>query len=185
MSFDAAAVRKELEDSGNSLVWEVETLWKLLKENDFYGDTRHWPMAHYAFMMACFARIDLLSRYWEGTNADQTLRMRRFMLKYMYPGKDKEVAIAIKLWRHGLMHTAEPRMILISNTETKVANLLHFGDWLPKEQHFTLIQGAYEVLNMAVTFFAADVRDALGRYLDDLEDSEDLQAKYLSSTFPN
>jgi hypothetical protein len=71
-------------------------------------------------VMYCFSTVDYFSSFWAGwndprehtgiTDNNQTRRMTGFLNKYLrYPVR--AAFIAVKIWRHKLMHTAEPRQI--------------------------------------------------------------------------
>lgn len=72
--------------------------------------------AFFPAVMYCFATLDYFSSHWEGWNQrapkgrTQTNRMALFEERYLLYGR-KESQIAIHLWRHKLMHTAEPRLL--------------------------------------------------------------------------
>ncbi len=74
-------------------------------------------------------------------------------------------------------------MLYDKRTGQEYAYLLHFGDWLPREQHFTLSDlPKSKILNIAITYLAEDLCVAADRYLIDLEnDVDQAQAKYLAA----
>ncbi len=193
--FDINAVRQEHTNATDQLAYEVNTLWEVFQETDWYGNTKHFPNAHHGYVMMCFARIDLLSLYWrppydpvrtpqyDHKRDKQTLRMRAFMEQYLYPQRVHEIRVAVQLWRHTLMHTSEPRRLRDKRTNQEYEYLLHFGDWLPREQHFTFAsQPTTEILNVAITYLVDDLRTGTDKYLNDLEaDIDSAQAKYMQT----
>lgn len=186
--FDATAVRDSLTEPVEHLVFEVNTLWKTFQETDWFGDNGHFPNAHYGYIMLIFARLDLFSRYWNGGEIwkdgkkNQTERMIQFMERYLHHNKMEEHRVAVKLWRHTLMHTAEPREVLNVSTKTGYRYLLHFGDWLPRTDHYTFdLLPSGKSLKIGITYLADDLKCALDRYLIDLDNDARLQDKYLNA----
>jgi hypothetical protein len=76
------------------------------------GPYHGMPRMLYGYMMSCFSFIDLLSQYaGSGVGSQgQTPRMISFMDQY-FGYEHSTNAVAVQLWRHTLMHTANPRRI--------------------------------------------------------------------------
>jgi len=110
------------------------------------------PMADVAYApfpvaMYSFATVDYFSSFWAGWNdirnrprsdrRSQTKRMADFLEKYLiYPQKESQLAVTI--WRHKLMHTAEPRELANEDGKT------HYG-WSISDQderHWELVAEA-------------------------------------------
>lgn len=185
---DVKSVRSELSETIDHLVFEVNTLWKAFQDTDWFGDNGHFPNAHYGYIMVIFARIDLLSRYWNGgeiwgkKKRNQTARMVAFMDTYLYANKKEEHEVAVKLWRHTLMHTAEPRDVYLQTPNIGYKFLLHFGDWLPISDHYTFdILPGGKSLKLGIVYLVEDLRQALDHYLSNLDNDPGLQQKYLDA----
>jgi hypothetical protein len=57
-----AEIADELIANATALNGEVSSLAKLFSETEFLGDNRHFPHAHYGYLMACMGQIDLMSK---------------------------------------------------------------------------------------------------------------------------
>jgi hypothetical protein len=136
----------------------------------------------YGFVMVCFSRIDLLSAYWRGNSSTQgqSERMIDFMQKYGVSTDREACDVAVQIWRHKLMHTAEPRMLIESGSGITYLWLLHWSaDQLPRDKHFVLTQtGGQKILNIALVCLIEDLRRALNAYLADLSSDTGLQSSY-------
>jgi len=136
----------------------------------------------YGYVMVCFSHIDLLSGYWQGNSSThaQTERMIDFMQKYVVSTDPEACNVAVQIWRHKLMHTAEPRMLIESGSGITYRWLLHWSvDQLPRDQHFVLIQtGSQKILNIALICLIEDLRKALNAYLGDLASDSSLQSNF-------
>ena len=76
---DLDAVRSTHAEALEQLEFEVNTLHREFQSTDWYGNQRHFPYAHYGYMMEIFSQVDLLSRYWAGYDRPgQTRRMVGF-----------------------------------------------------------------------------------------------------------
>ncbi len=112
-TFDPQAVRSQFEERIGSL--EADTNRCFWKIEGGPGEA-YFPPIFYAF-----ATIDYFSSYWAGWNDPagdrtkrQTTRLVDFMVKYFgYERRASTVAVAI--WRHKLMHTAQPRVLRARN----------------------------------------------------------------------
>jgi hypothetical protein len=104
-----------------------------------WGTSTHGlPDALFGYIMGTFARSDLLSAYWRGSWDHQTVRMLD-LFESLARQQRLNAAIAIKAWRHKLMHTSSPRVVKDSSTGICYRWLLHWGDdQLPRAQHFQL-----------------------------------------------
>ena len=146
-----------------------------------WGEELHgFPYTLYGYMMTLFARIDLLSAYWAGdaSTKGQTLRMIDFMDKYMSSNREAN-SVAVQMWRHKLMHTSEPRNLLDERTNKVYRWLLHWGERLPADQHYTFAETSdSRILNLGLLYLIEDLRRAVGTYLSDLSVDPSLQSKY-------
>lgn len=168
---DFQAVRAEHTQAINQLSFEIETIWRQLQSNDWYGETSHFPFMHYGYMMATFARLDLLSRYWAG-DTPQTKRMVAFLDQYVHPGKTEENCVAVHLWRHTLMHTGEARRIVDKTTNKQYTWRLDFGPGTQMPPHYTIYYSASDrlwVLVIRLTSLVEDLKQGQEAYLRDLD----------------
>jgi hypothetical protein len=113
-----------------------------------------WPIsepgapgpAFFPPVMYCFATLDYFSSFWAGWNdlrhrpsghsCNQTDRMSAFSERYLlYPQKESQ--IAIHFWRHKLMHTAEPRALLLRDPAIKESYIWSTGT--SRENHMRLV----------------------------------------------
>ena len=132
--------------------------------------------------MGVFSRVDYLSLIWAGKNGDQSKRMVDFLTKYMSRDREKH-SLAVKLWRHTLMHTARPRALHDGRTGKALYWLLHWGEHLPKEQHYEFSETSdTRILNLALMYLIEDLQHALTQYLTDLSASTDLQSAAARAT---
>ena len=179
---DVAQVKLQLNKLLQDFKLQVEAVYQtsVMPNWDSGASWHRMPHILYGCMMWSFAFIDLLSGYWTGTTSQhgQTDRMLGFIERYLKKPR-REASIAIKMWRHKLMHTALPRILRDSNTGKSYSYLLHWADQLQIGQHFTLspnIEG--ENLNLSLFFLIDDIKLGLERYLDDLAKDPDLQNNY-------
>lgn len=122
---------------------------------DFHG----FPSILYGTIMSAMSLSDRLSCYLVGeAGGDQTKRMRAL---FETRGHSAESAkVAVQLWRHTLMHTGMPSIVIDHKTGISYHWLLHWGsDHLPKVQHMTFQQlGPNErVLNFGASFLVDDL----------------------------
>ena len=169
---------RELIGSVDRLAREVEEVyWKLVVPT-WGGDLHGLPDALHGYMMGVFARIDLVSAHWRGTYKDQTQRVIDFMDRYF--GTNHEAnSVAVQMWRHKLMHTAQPRYLRDSEAGILYQWLLHWGSHLPQEQHFTFTTTASSrILNLGLVYLITDLRRAVERYRTELASEAKLQAAF-------
>jgi hypothetical protein len=157
--------------------------------------------AFFPIVMYTFATIDYFSSFWVGWNdpkgenrtrsynrdrRNQTERMVYFMKKYMnYPVKSSRIAIAI--FRHKLMHTAEPRVITARNKKEryywKITFDLDINHFLPQRVADDPNDPGYEHYDFCISVprLISDIENSIfgpQGYFYDLLSSEDLQGKY-------
>jgi hypothetical protein len=137
----------------------------------------------YGYVMGVFARIDLFSQFWKGTTADdkQADRMRDFLIKYF--GYNKESSyVSVQIWRHALIHTSKPRFWVNKRNDVVYKYLIQWGEQhLSRNQHFTIEgSGSNRKLNIGLLFLIDDLKKGLSHYLDDVDDSKDLENKFNS-----
>ena len=147
-----------------------------------WGGPQHgFPETLYGYMMAVFAKIDLLSAFWRGDEKRLTERMSQFLDLY-FPGTHTAHSLAVQVWRHKLMHTASPRILFGRDPGNKRTYrwLLHWRDHLPREQHWWLLETTTGecILNLALLYLVADIRAAAMQYLREMKTSVDLQRRH-------
>ena len=170
---------RELIGSVDRLALEVDEVYRKLVLPTWGGDLHGLPDALYGYMMGVVARIDLVSAHWQGTyKGDQTQRMIQFMDHYF--GTNHEAnSVAVQMWRHKLMHTAQPRYLRDSETGILYQWLLHWESELPQEQHFTFtITADSRILNLRLDYLITDLRRAVERYRTELASEAKLQAAF-------
>ena len=170
---------RELISSVDRLAREVEEVYRKLVLPTWGGDLHGLPDALYGFMMGVLTRIDLVSAHWRGTyKGDQTQRMVQFMDRYFCTNHEAN-SVAVQMWRHKLMHTAQPRYLRDSETGILYQWLLHWEEHLPQEQHFTFSTAAdSRVLNLGLVYLIRDLRRAVERYRTELASKARLQAAF-------
>jgi hypothetical protein len=173
-------VRKEHTAHIDALQREVKEVYSTLVL-PHWGDKLHgFPHTLHGYMMDLFARIDLLSAFWKGdaSSQGQTLRMIEFMDRYLSPNHEAN-SVAVQMWRHKLMHTSEPRYLHDDRTGKIYRWLLHWGEHLPSEQHYTFAETSdSRILNIGLIYLIANLNNGIETYLADLSASPVLQDSY-------
>jgi hypothetical protein len=160
---------RDLIDSVDRLALEVEEVYRKLVLPTWGRELHGLPEALYGYIMRVFARIDLVSAHWRGTyKGGQTQRMVQFMDQYVCTNHEAN-SVAVQMWRHELMHTAQPRYLRDPDTGTLYVWLLHWEEHLPQEQHFTFTTTAgIRTLNLGLVYLIRDLRRAVERYCTEL-----------------
>ncbi|MFB3812726.1 MAG: hypothetical protein ACE14L_01335 [Terriglobales bacterium] len=174
-------------DATNSLTallddfeWEIRSLYDaLILQNWDRPEPRgraRFPHILYGCVMWCFSFVDLVSCCWKGalSSQGQSKRIVDFLQNYLHRPRF-ECSVAVNIWRHKMMHTAEPRRL----HENGIAFhwLLHWGDELPKDQHFSMSADG-KTFRMALFYLVQDVRTALNCYLAELAVDSMLRANF-------
>jgi hypothetical protein len=181
--FDVQVVRKTLAEEVDQLILELDTLGNIFNETDFFNNINNFPYAHWGYMMTIFARVDLLSRYWEGRRnqrGEQTKRMVGFLDQYVWRGKHAENCVAVQLWRHTLMHTGQGRLLTDPDTGDIYTWQLYFGS-TQGIQHGRFWRHPHDqrmVLSIVISDYARDLKRGQELYLTDLTQSVSLQTTY-------
>jgi hypothetical protein len=141
----------------------------------FHQCPHHFPYTSYGFVMCLFSKIDLFSRYWFPAARNQTSRMATFLNQHVGYGIN-ESDVAVRLWRHCLMHTSQPRLLL------DPTNSVSYG-WLLQHELFThhcVFQntGNPRILNLGVLNLASDLRNAAKTLIYDLPNRSDVLSKW-------
>ncbi|WP_405151068.1 hypothetical protein OG308_15785 [Nocardia salmonicida] len=195
----ANEIADEIYSNAAALEWEVNTLATAFAKTSFFGDNRHFPHAHYGYLMACMGQIDIMSGCEAGniSSRGQTTRMQNFMERYLYPGKANEHRVAVKMMRHTLMHTGALRYIFDETTGVAYTWRIHFGGDFPTQfSHYSLTSEdatyqqdvissvaqissasvqAVEALNIQLTDFASDIKRVASAYTSKLRVDSNLQ----------
>lgn len=140
------------------------------------GELHGFVETLYGYMLRVFSHIDLLSSYWRGSNKYQSMRMVDFMDEHMSHGREAH-SVAVQVWRHQLIHTAQPRPLKDPSSNKIIYWLLQWGDrHLPKEQHFTFSETESQIiLNLGALYLIEDLRKSAAVYCDELSTSFPLQ----------
>lgn len=169
----------DLNEGMSRLSHEAWTVYQQIVLPNWGRPALRCPETLYGYMMAVFARIDLFSGLWRGSEAAQSVRMIEFLAHYM--GVNRQTAsVAVQVWRHKLMHTSRPRQLLETSTGIEYRWLLHWYDHLPRDQHFTFAEAPrMRILNLALLYLIEDLGTALTRYLADVRQDPILEANYI------
>jgi hypothetical protein len=160
------------------LQMEVQHIYTTQIGSGLNGILNNLPHTLYGYVMATFSHIDLISSYNLGTrNVSINTRMVHFLVRYM--GVDENISrILIEMFRHNIVHTSSPRPSTNRTTGITYRWLLHWSDdQLPREQLFT-IQEHEPIINLSLTGLLETTISGLKRYLDELDQSSDLQEKF-------
>lgn len=149
-----------------------------------FTDIKEIAPAPFPIAMYTFATIDYFSSFWRGWNQhspqgqNQTKRIVDFLEEFLeYPRE--ESFIAVNIWRHKLIHTAEPRIVKDKNSNKRYGWLI--GPRL--ENHWELQENHsdYYVINIGIFNLIDDLKEGIfGRngYFNKLKSSSDLQRNW-------
>lgn len=186
MTASSTDADSELERLKNQLVGDVDAL---MREAELvyaelvlphWGSAEHHglPRTLYGYVMGSFSIVDLLSQH-RYSDPSQTTRMRRFLQDYMGASPDA-AAVAVQLWRHALMHTANPRVLVEKASGRTFRWLLHWREHLPRDQHMELQQTDGEsILNIGLIYLVEELAAAVSRVFADAESSAGLRDRFL------
>ncbi len=137
---------------------EAEIVYRELVLPGWGSQHRHgFNRILYGFVMTCFSFIDLLSSYWRGSLTGQTGRMVAFMNRYVAERPAAHL-VAVKMWRHALMHTGNPQPMREERTGRMIVWRLHWsGDQLPRDQHMVLRSDGHLILGMGLIFLIEEI----------------------------
>lgn len=158
---------------------EAEYLYKNLVLPNWGSENLHgFPDILYGLVMGVMSRIDLVSCYYDKNTKPQTKRMVIFLNNYM-TDKNELNFVLVNMWRHQLMHTSSPREFTDTNSNIRYRWLLHWREHLPTEMHYTFIEaGNSKIINIGLIYLIDQLTKAFKKYLDDLNQSPELQKKY-------
>ena len=156
---------------------EAEIVYRQIVLPGWGGKYHGLPSSLYGYVMSAFAQIDLFSAYWQGNEKKQSDRMVAFLTKFMQPD-DYANSFAVQMWRHKLMHTGSPRILLDEKSGSTIRWLLHWGDeHLPRAQHFTFVDNR-TVFNMSLFGLLDGIGVAVMKYGDELTHDMQLVANF-------
>jgi hypothetical protein len=173
----AEQIGSELVSNVKQFSREVNEVYSRLVLPTWGTDLHGLPDALYGYMLGVFARIDLASAYWQGGDVgSQTARMVGFMEAFL--GRPSDLcAVAVQIWRHKLIHTAQPRPLKHPTTGIVHRWLLHWGEHLLESQHFTLSEsGEMAVLNLGLVYLIADLQRGLESFVGAAASDPTMQA---------
>lgn len=178
-------VRDELTRDLARLSDEIEVVHKEVVLPGWGGPMHGLHRTLYGYVMNCFAFVDLMSWYWSRTHqvaGNQTQLMIGFMKDQVGYG-ELASSVAVHMWRHKLMHTARPRMLVGRRTARRYRWLLHWGaEHLTRDQHMEFQQPPGDwILNIGLEFLVGDLRDAANRYLVTIEGSDKREAALVAA----
>ncbi len=144
-----------------------------------------FPDTLYGFVMRVMSHVDLLSQYWDLTpdnkkqKGHQTARMINFMDKY-FDARREQNSTLVHVWRHQLMHTAEPRIISDAATGIKYNWLLTWGDESFVVHHYEINTSRpnEKILQIGLIYLIDQLEIAATNYINDLRSSVDLQNNF-------
>ncbi len=175
---NVSTVQNDILTKLNAFEREVQEVYTTLVLPHWGGELHGFPYTLYGYMMTCFAHIDLFSAYWRGNDNKQTERMIAFMEKYISTNREAN-SLAVQVWRHKLMHTAEPRFLTNRTTGKVYKWLLHWYEHLPIEQHYIFQETSdMKALNIGLMYLIMDIKRGAEKYLTDLSTSAELQINY-------
>jgi hypothetical protein len=176
---DLERLRDELLGDIDVLIGEAELVYAELVLPRWGSAEYHgFPRTLYGYVMASFSMVDLLSHH-RYSDASQTTRMRKFLQGYMGVSADA-AAVAVQLWRHTLMHTANPRPLIHRASGRTFRWLLHWREHLPRDQHMQFQRAnAESILNVGLMYLLEDLAAAGSRAFADATNSSDLRERFL------
>jgi hypothetical protein len=144
--------------SVDGLMREAELVYTSLVLPRWCSPNDHgFPQTPYGYMMSTFSFVDVLSKHCY-INHSGTVRMRRFLCEYMNVSP-LAATLAVKVWRHTLMHTAAPQNLADKQLAGGTYGwLLHWREHLPREQHMQLAPtGGGAVLSVGLLYLIEDL----------------------------
>jgi hypothetical protein len=175
------AIRDEVLRQLGELKSESEIVYHELVLPGWGSSDRHgFPRTLYGYVMVSFAFIDLLSLYRYGDGPSQTERMRTLLIDYLDASEDA-AAVAVKLWRHTLMHTGNPQPLIERSSGKRYNWLLQWRDHLPRDEHMEFQHASQdeEVLNVGLLYLVEDLLAGAERLFAEAGGSEELRQRAL------
>jgi hypothetical protein len=168
----------ELASGLDSFAQEVQTVYETLVKPHAGRGRQGCPHLLHSFTSGLFARLDLLSAYWQGTEQDRMARITEFMNTYL-PYNPEAHSVAAQLWGCPVLTAGEPHGLYHNGTGRSYLWVLYWGEELPPEQHFQFHDASHSrILSLGLLPLLADIRQALHGYLIDLAWSETLQSNW-------
>lgn len=170
-------VRSAIEGEMHGLETEVEEVKTKLMIPTLGTSLHGFPRTLFGYMMVFFSYVDLLSRLWKG-RGNQTQRMVDFLGQFF---ETNAVAnrVCVQMWRHGLMHTANPQIVEDTSTGNRYEWLIHWGSQhLPPEQNLTLVERAGKekdfILNVGLDGLISHLQHATWAFFNEIQESDAL-----------
>jgi hypothetical protein len=156
---EVAQIAERLQTEPSGFRREVDLVYTTIVLPGWEGELHGLPRTLYGYMMATCSYVDLVSIYRYGVDGSQTERMRRLIVDYT--GATAEAAaVCVQMWRHTLMHTANPRKLTETHSGKVYQWLLHWGpDHLPRDHHLRFQPGT-QVLNVGLSYLLDDTMAA-------------------------
>ena len=173
-----AKVREDVLADLRALDTEVRIVYEELVLPHWGSSDRHgFPRTLYGYVMNAFAFVDLLSQYRTGSTATrgQTRRMTNLMVDCLASPR-QEAETAVRLWRHTLMHTGNPRRLVDESSMRRLRWLLHWREHLPREQHMTFSRASNEtILNLGAMYLVEDLLVVANQLFSELAENRTLR----------
>jgi len=202
--FDFQSVNQQFQEDFDSLRSEVHTLADVFHDNNFYDDPWKFRHAHYGYIMASMGRVDQYSAFWKGAiqgdRTDQTQRMIDFLATFVYPLPEFERvhSVAVKMFRHSLMHTGALRFAFDRHEGVGYTWRIQFGVLPHGLEHYsiTTVDLKYRdrllrsplpkncelkeirAINISIPLLVTGLYQGVSRYMHLLRENEALQTNY-------
>lgn len=164
--------------SMDSFAREVKTLHTALIQPGRGRGHQEYPQTLYSLATGLFARLDLLSAYWQGTAQDPAARITHFLNEYLSYTPEAH-SVAVQMWQSAALTSGAPHGLHHSGTGRSYLWVLYWGDELPAELHFRFHDASHSrILSLGLLPLLEDVQLARTRYLSDLASSPALQTNY-------
>jgi hypothetical protein len=149
------------------------------------------PYAPFPAILYCFSTIDLLGALSHGDASKNPTEQSKNYMQIFINYTAEQSGLLQKLFRHKLVHLAEPRVIIKKNSQVISWRYVHEHD---PEKHLLLAEEprtiqitsiffikVSHVFNLSITDFANDIEYSIRKlegYLHSLEKTPDLQDKF-------
>ncbi len=174
----------ELKQAIEQTVLEINYLVDNCVEREWGKSPLHgFPSTLYGLVMRYSSFIDTLSVYYYGSE-NQTIRMAKVLIDLLdYPEIPSKVFV--KMWRHSLMHQAEPSLIKTKTIDDyfEFRWLLHWTrNRTGNQQNMSFATAGYlRVLNIDLQTLFKDLEEKIEMLINDLTDAQKSRAlKYFS-----
>jgi hypothetical protein len=157
---------------------EVRAVYETLVLPQQAANSPGFSQTLFSYVNGVFARLDLLSAYWRGTERDHLARMVGFMNEYL-PYEPEANSVAAQMWRHQAMPTSEPCGLYDISIGKSYLWVIYWGRELPTQEHFQFHEASdSRILSLSLMHLIDDVSRAITRYSEELATSPALQDNY-------